>query len=113
MTTQSEYGNAIDHHRRLWSQKSQLIDGEGGQYIAYTHDISLDGMSIFADKYYKLGQLCQVDVPVFVETGLHRYRFDCRVLLSSLCGMRGFRTTLEFLDVTTEHKTFIQSVISR
>lgn len=113
MSTNSLYSSALDHHRRLWSQKSQLLDNEGGKYLAYTHDISLAGMSLFADKYYKPGQICNVDIPVFAETGLHHYRFSCRVVMSSLCGMRGFRTNLEFLDVPSENKTLIQSVISR
>ncbi|BEV08934.1 MULTISPECIES: PilZ domain-containing protein [unclassified Methylophilus] len=113
MSISSLYNNSSDVNRRLWRKKSQLIDSTGRAYTAVTHDISMSGMSLFADKYYKPGQVCDVEIPVAAESGLRKYRFNCRVVFSSLCGMRGFRTNLEFLDVPSENKHLIQSVMSR
>lgn len=103
----------IDTNRRSWQKKSHLVDSAGREYIVFTHDISHTGMSLFADKQYKPGQTCNVDVPVFVGSSLRHYKFNCRVVFSSLCGMKGFRTNLEFLDVPPENKTLIQSVMAR
>ena len=113
MSSSSLRNTSIDINRRSWQKKSQLVDGSGGEYIVFTHDISHTGMSLFADKQYKAGQLCKVQVPVFVGSSLRHYKFDCRVVFSSLCGMKGFRTNLEFLEVPAENKTLIQSVIAR
>ncbi len=113
MSSGSMHSALIDTNRRSWQKKSQLVDGAGGQYIVFTHDISHTGMSLFADKQYKAGQLCKVNVPVFVGSSLRQYKFDCRVVFSSLCGMKGFRTNLEFLEVPPENKTLIQSVMAR
>jgi hypothetical protein len=104
---------SIDSNRRSWQKKSRLVDSFGGEYIVYTHDISHSGMSLFADKQYQSGQLCKVNVPVFVDATLRHYRFDCRVVYSSLCGMQGFRTKLEFVNLQPENKTLIQSVMAR
>ncbi|MFQ6332588.1 PilZ domain-containing protein [Methylophilus sp. 3sh_L] len=113
MSSSSFYNSSTDVNRRLWRKKSQLIDSTGRTYTAFTHDISMHGMSLFADKYYKPGQVCDVEIPMPAEAGIRNYRFNCRVVFSSLCGMRGFRTNLEFLDVPSEHKNLIQSVMSR
>ncbi|QDC44996.1 PilZ domain-containing protein [Methylophilus medardicus] len=103
----------IDKNRRPWHKKSHLLDGAGGQHLAFTEDISLTGMSLYAERQYQPGQLCNIEVPVLVEQGLRHYRFNCRVIFSTLCGMRGFRTNLEFVDVPLENKTLIQSVLAR
>jgi hypothetical protein len=100
-------------NRRSWHKKSQLVDNRGDKHIVFTHDISFTGMSLFADRQYKSGQICNVDVPVFTGSSLRHYRFNCRVVFSSLCGMRGFRTNLEFLEVSSENKALIQSVMAR
>ncbi|MGQ2964412.1 PilZ domain-containing protein [Methylophilus sp.] len=113
MSSSSMQSAAIDSNRRSWQKKSQLVDSSGGEYIVFTHDISHTGMSLFADKQYQSGQLCKVNVPVFVDATLRHYRFDCRVIFSSLCGMQGFRTKLEFMNLPPEHKTLIQSVMAR
>ncbi|MFQ6404966.1 PilZ domain-containing protein [Methylophilus sp. 'Pure River'] len=113
MSSSSLHNTSIDKNRRSWHKKSQLVDSTGDKYIVFTHDISLMGMSLFADKQYKPGQICNVDVPVFVGSALRNYRFNCRVIFSSLCGMKGFRTNLEFLDVSSENRTLIQSVMAR
>lgn len=105
--------SSIDTNRRSWQKKSHLDDGMGGKYVVFTHDISHQGMSLFADKQYKSGQVCNVNVPVFVGSALKHYRFKCRVVFSSLCGMKGFRTNLEFVEVPPENKTLIQSVMAR
>ncbi|MDP8568145.1 PilZ domain-containing protein [Methylophilus aquaticus] len=90
-----------------------MVDSTGSKYIVFTHDISLTGISLFADKQYAPGQVCNIDVPVYVGSRLKHYRFNCRVTFSSLCGMRGFRTNLEFLDVPLENKSLIQSLMAR
>jgi hypothetical protein len=113
MSLSSMQSTSIDSNRRSWQKKSQLVDSSGGEYIVYTHDISHTGMSLFADKQYQAGQLCKVNVPVFVDATLRHYRFDCRVVFSSLAGMQGFRTKLEFLNLQPENKTLIQSVMAR
>ena len=113
MSYSSFHHTSLDQNRRSWHKKSQLVDNRGYTYIVFTHDISMTGMSLFADKQYKSGQLCNVEVPVFVGSALRHYRFNCRVILSSLCGMKGFRTNLEFLEVPPENKTLIQSVMAR
>lgn len=113
MSYSSLHNTPIDQNRRSWHKKSQLVDSTGGKHIVFTHDISMTGMSLFADKQYKAGQICNIDVPVFVGAGLRHYRFNCRVIFSSLCGMKGFRTNLEFLDVPLENRTLIQSVMAR
>lgn len=113
MSSSSLYESSVDGNRRLWRKKSQLVDETGKRYLAFTHDISLQGMSLFADKYYKAGQVCNIDIPVFFDSKLRHYRFNCRVVYSSLCGMKGFRTSLEFLDVPAENKTLIQAVMAR
>lgn len=112
MMTNSVFNSAIDS-RRLWTQKSLLEDGSGAKHLAYTHDISTHGMSLFADRYYKPGQVCHVDIPVFTDSKLRHYRFNCRVVMSTLCGMKGFRTSLEFTEVPPENKTLIQFVMTR
>lgn len=113
MSYSSLQNTSINQNRRSWYKKSQLVDSSGGKCIVFTHDISMTGMSLFADKQYKPGQLCHVDVPVFVGSSLRQYTFNCKVILSSLCGMKGFRTNLEFLEVPPENKTLIQSVMAR
>lgn len=113
MSYSSFHQTSLDQNRRSWHKKSKLIDSMGGQYTVFTHDISLSGMSLFADKQYKPGQLCNVDVPVFVGSSLRHYTFNCRVVFSTLCGMKGFRTNLEFLEVSPESKVLIQSVMAR
>lgn len=113
MSYSSLPSTSIDQNRRSWHKKSQLVDSNGSKCIVFTHDISLTGMSLFADKQYKPGQVCNVDVPVFVGSSLRHYTFNCRVIFASLCGMKGFRTNLEFLDVPPENKTLIQSVMAR
>ncbi|HCU83956.1 MULTISPECIES: PilZ domain-containing protein [unclassified Methylophilus] len=113
MSSSSLHNTSIDKNRRSWHKKSQLVDSTGCQYIVFTHDISLMGMSLFADKQYKPGQICNVHVPVFVGSALRNYRFNCRVTFSSLCGMKGFRTNLEFLDVSSENRSLIQSVMAQ
>jgi hypothetical protein len=113
MSSSGYYNTPIDMNRRSWHKKSQLVDSAGIQYTVFTNDISLTGMSLFADKQYKSGQICNVEVPVFVGSGLRKYRFNCRVVFSSLCGMKGFRTNLEFLEVPPENKSLIQSVMAR
>jgi len=113
MSSSSLHSAPLDRNRRSWHKKSQLVDSMGGEYIVFTHDISLTGMSLFADKQYKPGQICNIDVPVFVGSALRNYRFNCRVIFSSLCGMKGFRTNLEFLDVPAENRSLIQSVMAR
>ena len=113
MSPSSLRSTSIESNRRSWQKKSQLVDGLGGEYIVFTHDISLTGMSLFADRQYKAGQLCKVDVPVFVGSSLRHYKFNCRVVFSSLCGLKGFRTNLEFVEVPPENKTLIQSVMAR
>lgn len=113
MSSSSLHHIPIPTNRRSWKKKSQLVDSTGGQYIVFTHDISHTGMSLFADKQYQAGQFCNVDVPVFVGSALRHYRFDCRVVFSSLSGMNGFRTNLEFVDLSSENKTLIQSVMGR
>ncbi|HSI45710.1 MAG TPA: PilZ domain-containing protein [Methylophilus sp.] len=113
MSSSSMHHTSIPANRRSWEKKSQLVDSTGGEYIVFTHDISHTGMSLFADKQYQPGQVCNVDVPVFVGSALRHYRFNCRVVFSSLCGMKGFRTNLEFLHVPPENKTLIQSVMAR
>ncbi|WP_229007874.1 PilZ domain-containing protein [Methylophilus sp. Leaf408] len=104
---------SVESNRRSWQKKSQLVDGLGGEYTVFTHDISHTGMSLFADRQYKAGQLCKVNVPVFVGSSLRHFKFNCRVVFSSLSGMKGFRTNLEFLEVTPENKTLIQSVMAK
>lgn len=113
MSYSSLHNTPIDQNRRSWHKKSQLVDSIGNKHIVFTHDISMTGMSLFADKQYKAGQICNIDVPVYVGSGLRHYTFNCRVIFSSLCGMKGFRTNLEFLDVPPENKTLIQSVMAR
>ena len=113
MSSSSLHNTSIDKNRRSWHKRSQLVDSAGDKYIVFTHDISLMGMSLFADKQYKPGQICNIDVPVFVGSALRNYRFNCRVIFSSLCGMKGFRTNLEFLDVSSENRSLIQSVMAR
>jgi hypothetical protein len=113
MYSSSMQSTSIDSNRRSWQKKSHLVDSSGAEYIVYTHDISHSGMSLFADKQYQSGQLCKVNVPVFVGATLRHFRFDCRVVFSSLCGLQGFRTKLEFLNLPPENKTLIQSVMAR
>lgn len=113
MSSSSLQSNSIETNRRSWQKKSKLDDGTGGEYIVFTHDISHSGMSLFADKQYKSGHICNVNVPVYVGSTLRHYRFNCRVVYSSLCGMKGFRTNLEFLEVPPENKKLIQSVMAR
>ena len=113
MSPGSLQSTTIDTNRRSWQKKSKLVDSTGGEYIVFTHDISHTGMSLFADKQYKSGQVCNVNVPVYVGSALKNYRFNCRVIFSSLCGLRGFRTNLEFLEIPPENKTLIQSVMAR
>lgn len=100
-------------NRRSWHKKSQLVDSAGNKCMVLTHEVSLTGMSLFADKQYTPGQVCDIEVPVFVGPSLSYYRFNCRVVFSSLCGMKGFRTHLEFLEVPSENKMLIQSVMAR
>ncbi len=110
----SSFNNAqTNTNRRSWHKKSQLVDSTGNKCVVLTHDISLTGMSLFADKQYTPGQVCDIEVPVFDGSALRHYRFNCRVIFSSLCGMKGFRTNLEFLEVPSENKTLIQSVMAR
>lgn len=104
---------SVDSNRRSWQKKSHLFDHSGDESIVFTHDISHMGMTLFADKQYKPGQVCNVEVPVFVGATLRRYRFNCRVVFSSLCGLKGFRTNLEFLEMPPENKSLIQSVMAR
>lgn len=113
MSSSSFFNTSTDVNRRLWCKKLQLIDATGRACTAFTYDISMSGMSLFADKYYQPGEMCDVEIPMPAESGVRNYRFNCRVVFSSLCGMRGFRTNLEFLDVPSENKSLIQSVMSR
>lgn len=103
----------MDHNRRFWCRRSQLVDHVGSKHLVFTNDISHTGMSLFADKEYKPGQVCNVAVPEVEGTVMRHYTFSCRVVFSSLCGMKGFRTNLEFLEMSPENKTFIQSMMSQ
>lgn len=113
MSSSRFYNIPIHTNRRSWHKKSQLVDSSGHQQIVFTHDISHTGMSLFADRQYAPGQVCDIHIPVYVGASLRYYRFNCRVVFSSLCGMQGFRTSVEFLELPPENKTLIQSVMSR
>lgn len=112
MSSSRWHNPSIDNNRRSWHKKSQLVDSMGAQYQVFTHDISHSGMSLFVYKQYQPGQVCKVNVPVFAGATLRHYQFHCRVILSSLCGLQGFRTNLEFLEVSTENRALIQSVMA-